>query len=82
MTYSCAYFGGGAQTLEEAQDAKREMVCRKLALEPGQRVLDVGCGWGSFVIHAATRHGVNALGVTLSEPQAELARERVAAAGC
>jgi cyclopropane-fatty-acyl-phospholipid synthase len=81
MTYSCAYFGGGAQTLEEAQDAKREMVARKLALEPGQRVLDVGCGWGSFVIQAATRHGVNALGVTLSEPQAELARERVAAAG-
>ncbi len=81
MTYSCAYWGGGAKTLEEAQDAKREMVCRKLALQPGERVLDVGCGWGSFVIHAATRHGVNALGVTLSEPQAELARQRVAEAG-
>jgi cyclopropane-fatty-acyl-phospholipid synthase len=88
MTYSCAYWGpppgtpgGGAKTLEEAQDAKREMVCRKLALQPGERVLDVGCGWGSFVIHAASRHGVNALGVTLSEPQAELARQRVAAAG-
>jgi cyclopropane-fatty-acyl-phospholipid synthase len=83
MTYSCAYWGPptNAQTLEEAQDAKREMVCRKLALAPGERVLDVGCGWGSFVIHAATRHGVNALGVTLSEPQAELARARVAQAG-
>jgi cyclopropane-fatty-acyl-phospholipid synthase len=81
MTYSCAYWGDGAKTLEEAQDAKREMVCRKLGLQAGERVLDVGCGWGSFVIHAATRHGVNALGVTLSEPQAELARERVAAAG-
>ncbi len=81
MTYSCAYFGGGARTLEEAQDAKREMVSRKLGLSAGDRLLDVGCGWGSFVIHAATRHGVSALGVTLSEPQAELARERVAAAG-
>ncbi|MDQ6607476.1 MAG: cyclopropane-fatty-acyl-phospholipid synthase family protein [Actinomycetota bacterium] len=83
MTYSCAYWGppANAKTLEEAQDAKREMVCRKLGLQAGERVLDVGCGWGSFVIHAASRHGVNALGVTLSEPQAELAREHVAAAG-
>ncbi len=81
MTYSCAYFSGGAQTLEEAQEAKLELVCRKLGLVEGERVLDVGCGWGSFVIHAATRHGVNAVGITLSEQQAQLARERAREAG-
>jgi cyclopropane-fatty-acyl-phospholipid synthase len=81
MTYSCALFSRGATTLEEAQQAKLEMVCRKLALEPGQRVLDVGCGWGSFAIHAAREHGVHVTGITLSEPQAQVARERAAAAG-
>jgi len=81
MTYSCAIFSHGATTLEEAQEAKRELVCRKLALEPGQRLLDVGCGWGAFALHAAERHGVEVVGITLSEPQARLARERVAAAG-
>jgi cyclopropane-fatty-acyl-phospholipid synthase len=81
MTYSCAYFAGGATTLEEAQEAKLELVCKKLALTEGERVLDVGCGWGSFVIHAATRHGVNAVGITLSEHQAELARQRARDAG-
>jgi len=81
MTYSCAYFAGGAETLEEAQEAKRELVCKKLALREGERVLDVGCGWGSFVIHAASRHGVRAVGITLAERQAELARERVREAG-
>jgi cyclopropane-fatty-acyl-phospholipid synthase len=81
MTYSCAIFSRGAKTLEEAQDYKRELVCTKLDLQPGERVLDVGCGWGSFVIHAAERHGVEAVGITLSEPQAELARQRVAEAG-
>jgi cyclopropane-fatty-acyl-phospholipid synthase len=70
-----------ARTLEEAQEAKRELICRKLALAEGQRVLDVGCGWGSFVIHAAERHGVRAVGITLSTAQAELARRRVAEAG-
>ncbi len=70
MTYSCAYFAGGAQTLDEAQEAKLELVCRKLGLQAGERVLDVGCGWGSFAIHAARRHGVHVLGVTLSAPQA------------
>jgi cyclopropane-fatty-acyl-phospholipid synthase len=81
MTYSCAVFSRGATTLEEAQVAKLELVCTKLALKPGERVLDVGCGWGSFAIHAATRHGVRVLGVTLSEPQAALGRERARAAG-
>jgi cyclopropane-fatty-acyl-phospholipid synthase len=81
MTYSCAIFSRGATTLEEAQEAKLELVCTKLGLEPGQRILDVGCGWGSFAIHAASRHGVRVVGMTLSEPQARLARERVAAAG-
>jgi cyclopropane-fatty-acyl-phospholipid synthase len=81
MTYSCAYFSGGAQTLEEAQEAKLELVCRKLGLREGERVLDVGCGWGSFASHAASRHGVHVVGVTLAAQQAELARERVAAAG-
>jgi cyclopropane-fatty-acyl-phospholipid synthase len=81
MTYSCAIFSRGATTLEAAQEAKLELVCTKLGLEPGRRVLDVGCGWGSFAIHAAGRHGVEVVGLTLSEPQARLARERVAAAG-
>jgi cyclopropane-fatty-acyl-phospholipid synthase len=81
MTYSCAIFSRGAETLEEAQRTKLELVCRKLALSPGERVLDVGCGWGSFAIHAAREHGVHVTGITLSEPQAELARERAAAAG-
>jgi cyclopropane-fatty-acyl-phospholipid synthase len=81
MTYSCAYFKGGAGTLEDAQEAKLELVCAKLGLRHGERVLDVGCGWGSFAIHAATRHGVSVLGITLAERQADLARERVQGAG-
>jgi cyclopropane-fatty-acyl-phospholipid synthase len=92
MTYSCAFFsrvperkglfsGDEPPTLEEAQEAKLELVCTKLGLQPGQRVLDVGCGWGSFVMHAASRHGVEAVGITLSDNQAELASKRVAEAG-
>jgi cyclopropane-fatty-acyl-phospholipid synthase len=81
MTYSCAIYSRGAESLEEAQAEKLELVCRKLELAPGQRVLDVGCGWGSFAIHAASRHGVEVLGVTLSDSQARLARERVRDAG-
>jgi cyclopropane-fatty-acyl-phospholipid synthase len=76
MTYSCAIFSRGAGTLEEAQRAKLELVCSKLGLQPGERVLDVGCGWGSFTRHAAAEHGVHVTGVTLSEPQAVLARRR------
>jgi cyclopropane-fatty-acyl-phospholipid synthase len=81
LTYSAAIFSRGANTLEEAQEAKLELVCTKLGLREGERVLDVGSGWGSFAIHAATRHGVRVLGITLSEPQARLARERADAAG-
>jgi cyclopropane-fatty-acyl-phospholipid synthase len=81
MTYSCAIFSRGAKSLAAAQDTKLELVCTKLGLQPGQRVLDVGCGWGSFVMHAAARHGVEAVGITLSENQAELARKHVADAG-
>jgi cyclopropane-fatty-acyl-phospholipid synthase len=81
MTYSCALFSRGATSLEEAQRAKLELVCTKLKLREGERVLDVGCGWGSFVLHAARNHGVRAVGITLSPSQAELARERVAAEG-
>jgi cyclopropane-fatty-acyl-phospholipid synthase len=81
MTYSCAIFSRGAETLEEAQFAKRDLVCTKLALKEGDRVLDVGCGWGAFAIHAATEYGAHVTGITLSEPQARLARERAAAAG-
>jgi cyclopropane-fatty-acyl-phospholipid synthase len=81
MTYSCAVFSRGAQTLEEAQRTKLEIVCAKLRLQDGERLLDVGCGWGSFVVHAAKEHGVRATGVTLSEPQAERARRRAEEAG-
>jgi cyclopropane-fatty-acyl-phospholipid synthase len=81
MTYSCAIFSRGATTLEEAQEAKLELICRKLELKRGQRVLDVGCGWGSFAIHAAQRHGVHVTGITLSPPQAETARRRAEEAG-
>jgi cyclopropane-fatty-acyl-phospholipid synthase len=81
MTYSCAIFSRGATTLEQAQRTKLELIASKLALRPGMRVLDVGCGWGAFAIHAAREHGVSVTGVTLSPRQAELARERVAQAG-
>jgi cyclopropane-fatty-acyl-phospholipid synthase len=75
MTYSCAIFSRGAETLDEAQDEKLETVCRKLGLREGERVLDVGCGWGSFALRAATAHGAKVVGVTLSPPQAERARQ-------
>jgi cyclopropane-fatty-acyl-phospholipid synthase len=81
MTYSCAIFSRGAETLEAAQEEKLDLVCRKLELEAGDRVLDVGSGWGSFGIHAAKRYGAQVVGITLSEPQATLARHRAAAAG-
>ncbi|MEU2423868.1 class I SAM-dependent methyltransferase [Streptomyces sp. NPDC007851] len=83
MVYSCAYWGsaGDPDTLESAQRDKLELVCAKLGLTPGQRLLDVGCGWGSMAIHAAREHGVSVVGVTLSQEQAAYARKRVADEG-
>jgi cyclopropane-fatty-acyl-phospholipid synthase len=81
MTYSCALFADPAATLEVAQEAKHELVARKLGLGEGMRLLDVGCGWGSMLLHAAARHGVSGVGVTISRRQAERARERVPEAG-
>jgi cyclopropane-fatty-acyl-phospholipid synthase len=81
LVYSCAYFESEDDSLERAQERKLELICRKLRLRPDERLLDIGCGWGSLVLHAAQHHGVRALGVTLSEPQAELARQRAAEAG-
>jgi cyclopropane-fatty-acyl-phospholipid synthase len=81
MTYSCAIFSRGARSLEAAQEEKLELVCKKLGLEAGERVLDVGCGWGSFPVWAATHHGVEVVGITLSEPQARVARQRAEEAG-
>ncbi len=81
MVYSCAIFSHGATTLKEAQEEKLETVARKLALKEGDRVLDVGCGWGGFPLWAATKHGASVVGITLSAPQAEKARERAEEAG-
>src|SRR5438067_7046561 len=81
MTYSCAVWAHPSTTLAEAQEAKYELICRKLDLQPGMRLLDIGCGWGGMAIHAARHHGVPAVGVTLSSRQAELAEKRVAEAG-
>lgn len=81
MTYSGAVFAGADASLEDAQERKHELVCEKLELEAGQRVLDIGCGWGAFAIHAARRHGVHVLGVTISERQAALGSQRASQAG-
>jgi cyclopropane-fatty-acyl-phospholipid synthase len=77
MAYTCAVFPTADATLEEAQAAKHELVAQKLALKPGMRLLDVGCGWGGMVMHAAAEHGVKALGVTLSRNQAEWAQAAI-----
>jgi cyclopropane-fatty-acyl-phospholipid synthase len=81
MVYSCAVWDDESVGLEAAQEAKLDLVCRKLALRPGMRLLDVGCGWGSLALHAASRYGVQVVGITLSTEQAGLARKRVAEAG-
>jgi cyclopropane-fatty-acyl-phospholipid synthase len=81
MTYSCAVYDEPDATLEDAQAAKHELISRKLDVQPGMRLLDVGCGWGSMLIHAARHHGARAVGVTLSRRQAELAEKRIADAG-
>lgn len=75
MTYTCGYWKN-AQTLEDAQRAKIDLLCQKLALQPGMRVLDIGCGWGNFAHYAASRYGVHVVGLTVSKEQARLARER------
>ena len=81
MTYSCAVFESAEQTLETAQFNKHDLICRKLALEPGKRLLDIGCGWGSLAIHAAKHYGATVVGVTISRDQADLAKKRVVEAG-
>jgi cyclopropane-fatty-acyl-phospholipid synthase len=81
MVYSCAVWASPETGLDAAQEAKLDLVCRKLGLTPGSRLLDVGCGWGSMAIHAAQRYGATVVGITLSEEQARMARKRVAEAG-
>ncbi|MGE5217250.1 MAG: class I SAM-dependent methyltransferase [Chloroflexota bacterium] len=81
LCYSCAYFDSPQTSLVDAQKRKLDYICRKLRLRPGQRLLDLGCGWGALVMHAAANYGVEALGLTLSPEQAKLARERIRKAG-
>ncbi len=81
MVYSCAYFKDPEESIDSAQSRKLDYICRKLRLEPGERLLDIGCGWGALIMHAAQHYGVEALGITLSERQLALAQERIAAAG-
>ncbi len=76
LTYSCAYFETGAQTLEQAQDAKHDLIARKLKVRPGQKILDIGCGWGGFAKFAAEKYQVSVVGLTVSDEQADLARQR------
>jgi cyclopropane-fatty-acyl-phospholipid synthase len=77
MTYSCAYFETPDDTLDEAQTQKLDYICRKLRLQPDERLLDIGCGWGGLILHAAQRYGAHAIGVTLSEQQLDYARARI-----
>jgi cyclopropane-fatty-acyl-phospholipid synthase len=81
MAYSCAVFDSPADDIETAQRRKLDYVCRKLRLRPGERLLDIGCGWGSLVIHAVRHYGAEALGVTISQEQAQLATTRIREAG-
>lgn len=81
MVYSCAYFRSTDDSLDTAQEAKLDLTCRKLRLKPGDRLLDIGCGWGGLIMHAAKHYGVDATGITLSENQAALATERIEQAG-
>jgi cyclopropane-fatty-acyl-phospholipid synthase len=81
MVYSCAYFQTPDDDLDTAQAQKLDYICRKLRLQPGERLLDIGCGWGGLVIYAAEHYGVTAHGITLSRQQADLAHQRIRAAG-
>jgi cyclopropane-fatty-acyl-phospholipid synthase len=81
MVYTCAYFADAGDDIDRAQERKLDYVCRKLRLRPGERLLDMGCGWGGLVMYAAQHYGVQAVGVTLSRPQAEFAQARIREAG-
>jgi cyclopropane-fatty-acyl-phospholipid synthase len=81
LVYSCAYFEDAQDVLDDAQENKLDLICRKLRLEPGQKFLEIGCGWGSLILHAAARYGVFAQGITLSQAQARVAEQRIADAG-
>ncbi len=81
MVYSCAYFSSPEDSLDQAQAAKLDLICRKLRLKPGQKLLDIGCGWGALIVHAAKYFGADATGITLSEPQVEEAQKRIRDAG-
>jgi cyclopropane-fatty-acyl-phospholipid synthase len=81
MVYSCAYFTDWTNGIDQAQTDKIDMICRKLRLKPGERLLDIGCGWGALICHAAEHYGVRAHGITLSQEQIALCRERIAARG-
>ncbi len=81
MIYTCAYFKDWSNTIDQAQQDKLEMICRKLRLKPGEKMLDIGCGWGGLICYAAQNYGVKAVGVTLSQEQYDLARETIAERG-
>jgi cyclopropane-fatty-acyl-phospholipid synthase len=81
MVYSCAYFRSPEDSLDVAQEAKLDLICRKLRLKPGERFLDIGCGWGGLIMHAAEHYGVDATGITLSQNQAAYAKELIAESG-
>jgi len=81
MVYTCAYFATPDENLDTAQERKLDYICRKLRLRPGERFLDIGCGWGSLLLHAAQHYGVEAVGITLSQLQAELANARIRQTG-
>jgi cyclopropane-fatty-acyl-phospholipid synthase len=77
MAYSCAYFNSAEDTLDTAQEQKLDYICRKLRLRPGERLLDIGCGWGGLILHAARNYDVQAIGITLSQQQRDLANQRI-----
>lgn len=81
MVYTCAYFHAPDEQLDVAQERKNDLICRKLRLRPGERLLDIGCGWGGLIVHAARRYGAEAVGVTLSKEQAAYAKDRIAREG-